>query len=285
VIHVAAGDDHSLALTSTGQLYAFGGNHFGQLGSAINVGMDTPNPTPSLANFPDGTTIDTMAAGVKFSLSLVGNLAVTTSSLPVGVVGVPYSADVLAAGGVSPYVWTASGLPAGLSIGSNGQISGTPLRPEIADLHLNVDDSFGITAGSSVPLIISPIRPVITGLRQSHVDWREGHRPARSSSNAAKHKRRRLPVGTTFSFGLNENANVRFAFFVRQGRAHKRKTRWTRAGTLTVAGHPDTNRVVFQGHISKSNTLTPGRYKLILTAESKGVTSEPKSCRFTIVGS
>jgi hypothetical protein len=226
-----------------------------------------------------------MAAGATFSLSLIANLAVTTSSLPAGAVGLPYRAEVFAVGGASPYEWTASGLPAGLSINSNGQISGTPLRPENADLHLNVGDSFGITAGSSIPLIISPARPVITGLRQSHVIWREGQGPARSSSKAARQQRRRLPVGTTFSFGLSENANIRFAFFVRRGQAHKREARWARAGTLTVAGHPDTNRIVFQGQISKSKTLRPGRYRLILTAENEGMNSEPESCQFTIVGS
>ena len=47
---------------------------------------------------------------------------------PDGVVGQPYSSAPLAVnGGTTPYAWTATGLPAGLSIDlGTGQISGTP---------------------------------------------------------------------------------------------------------------------------------------------------------------
>src|SRR5690348_10129995 len=38
VTEIAAGTDHSLALTSSGQLYAFGSNHAGELGIPTNSG-------------------------------------------------------------------------------------------------------------------------------------------------------------------------------------------------------------------------------------------------------
>ena len=52
VTELAAGYGHSLALTSSGQLFAFGENFYGQLGSATNNGTSTPNPTPALVSLP-----------------------------------------------------------------------------------------------------------------------------------------------------------------------------------------------------------------------------------------
>jgi alpha-tubulin suppressor-like RCC1 family protein len=52
VVQVAAGELHSLAATSTGQLYASGYNDYGQLGSSAN---DEPNPTPTLVTLPGAT--------------------------------------------------------------------------------------------------------------------------------------------------------------------------------------------------------------------------------------
>ena len=58
--------------------------------------------------------------------------AITTSTLPNGVIGIPYSSTLSAAGGIQPYSWSiASGmLPAGVTLGTqDGLISGTPSGP------------------------------------------------------------------------------------------------------------------------------------------------------------
>jgi alpha-tubulin suppressor-like RCC1 family protein len=52
VTQLAAGNDHSLLVTASGQLFAFGSNEFGQLGVAGNSGTTTPNPTPTLSSCP-----------------------------------------------------------------------------------------------------------------------------------------------------------------------------------------------------------------------------------------
>ena len=56
------------------------------------------------------------------------SLSVTTTSLPNGVVGIGYSTKLAATGGAPPYSWTVTSgtLPPGLSLGSDGTISGTP---------------------------------------------------------------------------------------------------------------------------------------------------------------
>ncbi len=73
VTQAAAGDCFSLVLTSTGQVFAFGDNYYGQLGNTTNVGrlVGLPNPTPTLVRFPgiEGK-VTKVAAGGSFSLAL-----------------------------------------------------------------------------------------------------------------------------------------------------------------------------------------------------------------------
>ena len=52
VVQVAAGDYHSLALTASGQVYAFGDNQKGQLGNSVNLESSAANPTPRLVSLP-----------------------------------------------------------------------------------------------------------------------------------------------------------------------------------------------------------------------------------------
>ena len=56
-------------------------------------------------------------------------LSVTTTSLPYGTVGSGYSAQLSASGGSGTYTWSATGLPAGLSVNDRtGVIGGTPTQ-------------------------------------------------------------------------------------------------------------------------------------------------------------
>jgi alpha-tubulin suppressor-like RCC1 family protein len=160
VIGIAAGLYSSLALTATGQLYGFGENRFGQLGDTHESGVyEGANPTPTLADLPAGTTIGSVASGplASHALAVVSDLAVTTSALPAGLLGVPYGATAQASGGTAPYRWTAGGLPAGLGIDSaTGQITGTPTATPTSAVTLSVTDAEGTTASATLPLTIPP---------------------------------------------------------------------------------------------------------------------------------
>jgi hypothetical protein len=139
-----------------------------------------------------------------------------------------------------------------------------------------------------------PASPTITSVHQSASTWREGDKLARIST-----ARKQLPVGTTFSWMLNEQASVTFSFtqrvpgrkvggkcIARRGKSAKRTTceRTLTAGSLSFIGHGGTNKVVFQGRISSSKKLKPGRYTLVMAStNATGASSVPVSLGFTIV--
>src|SRR6202035_2114582 len=71
-----------------------------------------------------------LTATDALSITVVAPLAVTTASLPDGIVGSPYSQTLTAAGGTEPYTWSVipgtGSLPPGLTLSATGVISGTP---------------------------------------------------------------------------------------------------------------------------------------------------------------
>ncbi|HVE74273.1 MAG TPA: hypothetical protein VNA30_04170, partial [Mycobacteriales bacterium] len=72
VTAVAAGALHSLALTSTGAVLAWGYNNYRQLGD----GSTTDRLTPVAVALPAGTTVTAVAAGGLHSLALTSTGAV-----------------------------------------------------------------------------------------------------------------------------------------------------------------------------------------------------------------
>ena len=76
------------------------------------------NPTPG-----GGTS-----SGLSFTIASVASLSLLTNQLPDAVHGKGYSYTLQAGGGISPYTYvvTSGSLPGGLSLTSDGVISGTP---------------------------------------------------------------------------------------------------------------------------------------------------------------
>jgi hypothetical protein len=83
-------------------------------------------------------------------------LAVQTSVLPNGAVGVAYSATLNAAGGAAPYSWAiVSGeLPAGVAVSGAGTIAGTPASTGQWTFSVAVTDSKGSSASASFSLTV-----------------------------------------------------------------------------------------------------------------------------------
>lgn len=79
---------------------------------------------------------------------------IVTTSLPTGVAGVAYTAQLNAVGGSPPLSWTASGLPAGLSIVGN-TIFGTPSVSGSSVVTVTVRDSRNPARTSSIGLTLA----------------------------------------------------------------------------------------------------------------------------------
>ena len=99
--------------------------------------------------------------------------AISTTSLSGGTVGQSYSASVSATGGTPPFNWTVSAgsLPPGLSMSSNGTITGTPTTPGDFDFTVRVGDSRGQSATRQLRITINaavtPLSIVTTSLSNS----------------------------------------------------------------------------------------------------------------------
>jgi hypothetical protein len=80
-------------------------------------------------------------------------LAVTTTSLPGGIVGKSYSQTLVGTGGATPYTWTATGaLPGGLTLSSAGTITGTPTAAGAFSFTVTMTDVNGQTKTGSLSI-------------------------------------------------------------------------------------------------------------------------------------
>jgi hypothetical protein len=79
---------------------------------------------------------------------------IVTKSLPDGIEGEKYEIIINATGGISPYVWSAEGLPAGLSMSKEGTISGVPAETGSFTVRIGLLDNRNYYTGTSIRLII-----------------------------------------------------------------------------------------------------------------------------------
>ena len=89
-------------------------------------------------------------------------LTLTTTSLPSGTAGTVYSgATIAATGGSGTYTFSAAGLPMGLTIASNGNITGTPTETGTFSPNFTVSDTASDTTSSNIPLTIASSAPIV----------------------------------------------------------------------------------------------------------------------------
>jgi hypothetical protein len=98
------------------------------------------------------STNPVQTAETSYTITIFDEFGITTSSLPTGIVGVPYSASITAAGGSPPYFFaiTSGSFPPGLEICipgvacgsmSEGAIFGTPTTVGTSSFTVQVKDS------------------------------------------------------------------------------------------------------------------------------------------------
>jgi hypothetical protein len=185
------------------------------------------------------------------------------------------------------------------AVSGNTIVAGAPLHrvganAEQGAAYLSTNPPSTLASGSSaiLPLPVSRVPPTISRVHQSHSTWRRGGKLAHTSA------KKKVPVGTTFSFSLNVPAVISFNFTQRvsgrkvRGKCRAQTKRNRRspgckravtAGTLSFIGHSGTNKVAFQGRISGSDTLKLGHYTLLISAANSAGHSGPRQLTFTIV--
>ncbi len=108
----------------------------------------------------NGTPVQTQTQA--FTVSIGAGLTVTTTSLPNGTVGSPYSANLGAQNGVPPYTWSIVGsLPTGLSL-SGSTISGNPSAGGTFNITARVTDSSSPTAQVATQALSITIASTLT---------------------------------------------------------------------------------------------------------------------------
>ena len=103
--------------------------------------------------------VDSLGVAAQANVSLAVNpalLTISSTSLPTAIPGAPYQASLSVTGGNAPFVWTlGSGtLPAGITLATNGLLTGTPTTPGTANFSVRVTDTpsglIGYPGGAAV---------------------------------------------------------------------------------------------------------------------------------------
>ncbi len=137
-------------------------------GLSVNTATGLISGTPTVNGYYDVMISATNASGTAMAtLDLEVNYGtvnyvpvITTSSLPAGASAQSYTQQVMATN--TPYLYSATGLPDGLSIDSStGVISGTPTATGIYTVNLEATNYYG-TGTATVSLTITLGMPVIT---------------------------------------------------------------------------------------------------------------------------
>jgi choice-of-anchor A domain-containing protein/prepilin-type N-terminal cleavage/methylation domain-containing protein len=149
------------AVTATGGTppYSFGAVGLPPGLSMTGAGAISGTPTSAGTSTVTVTVTDSIYATAVRSYSLTVHPALTIASptaLTNGTVGVAWpTTTVGASGGLSPYTFSASGLPTGLAVSSAGAISGTPTAAGSYSVIVTATDAGGATASRTYSVTIA----------------------------------------------------------------------------------------------------------------------------------
>ena len=130
-------------------------------GISLDAATGVASGTPTTAGSYDSTlTLADLLGDDPYTVpvTLTINVApaiTTTSPLPAGEKTLAYGTNLATTGGTSPFTWTATGLPGGLTINSGtGTISGTPTAVGTSSASVTLTDAAGATATKSLSITI-----------------------------------------------------------------------------------------------------------------------------------
>lgn len=144
----------------------------------------------------------------QLTLNVLGSLSARISR-STAEARTPFRAALAATGGQAPYVWTASGLPGGLSIGRDGTITGVPTRAGSYPVTATVTDAGGATKDLSLRLVVNARLAVATKRLPAAVAGR-AYRATLKSRGGVEGKRwsAKLPAGLKLSAATGRMSGV-----------------------------------------------------------------------------
>jgi hypothetical protein len=132
------------------------------------TGVISGTPTAAGASSFTVRVADTGGQAVTQALSILINPpsppTITTTTLPGGTVGLPYSEVLQATGGTGTLVWSlsAGSLPANLTLSSDGTISGTPTNTGTSSFTVKVTDALAQSDTQALSIAVSAALTITT---------------------------------------------------------------------------------------------------------------------------
>ena len=136
---------------------------------SIGANTGTLTGTPPATGAPNVTVRVTDAAGARdtktYTLTIAAAVQISgPASLPNWTINRDYPGTaIIVSGGVAPFTWSATGLPAGLSLNPNtGVITGTPSAVATSTITVTVQDAYGVTDPQTYTVTIKPSPSITT---------------------------------------------------------------------------------------------------------------------------
>jgi hypothetical protein len=149
--------DTTVGATYTAALTAAGGNTpylwrlvSGSLPSGLTLTADgaingfpaAPGSATFTIQVSDTTQPNAQTVSRTFTINVTLALSIANSVLSDGYIAAPYTVQFSAMGGLSPYTWSATGLPDGLTFNTSGYLSGTPTATGTFTINVAVHDTY-----------------------------------------------------------------------------------------------------------------------------------------------
>src|SRR5215469_7461738 len=150
--------------------WSTGGSSCGTLANSTGLSATfvPPSSGSCTATVTASTSINPNITQV-FNIKVNPSLAITTASLTGGSSGVSYSATLAANGGIPPYSWHATNLPAGLTLSTSGVLSGTPTAAAGS-----YSPTFAVTDSDAQPRTVQQNLSIAIGLTLSGITPNSG---------------------------------------------------------------------------------------------------------------
>ena len=135
--------------------------------SSTGVLSGTPTAVGSSTNIKVRVTDSySISANVTLAITIVSAPTITTTTLPSSAVSAVYNQTLQRTGGVSPFSWQVlSGtLPTGLTLSTDGVISGTPTAAGTSPFTVKLTDSMGGIATQNLSITIAAAPQITTPL-------------------------------------------------------------------------------------------------------------------------